>query len=318
MEPCGKSRSATCEQGLVEVALAPYRAAVDDSLLPGFSMSGDCDGRWPLLMTSPHSGREFPPAFLSASRLSIAQLRRAEDALVDELLAGVGGVPVMRARFGRAFLDLNRGPDELDPAMFDGVLAMSATSGDRVAAGLGVIPRIAGHGLDIYRRRLPAIEAERRLASLHRPWHARISELLTRAKARHGYAILIDCHSMPTPAGVNSPQIVLGDRFGRSAAPALVELIEQHFTDSGWRVARNKPYAGGHTTVFHADVESGIHAVQIEIDRNLYADARSLIRHAGFDRVQAAMTGLAAAVVGAAAELGLDPAPDPTVSLAAE
>jgi N-formylglutamate deformylase len=268
-------------------------------------MSGDCDGRWPLLMTSPHSGREFPPTFLGTSRLSVAQLRRAEDAYVDELLAGVAGVPVMRARFGRAFLDLNRGPDELDPAMFDGSLPMATAGGERVAAGLGVVPRIAGHGLDIYRRRLPAAEAERRLASLHRPWHARIGELLSRARARHGHAILIDCHSMPTPVGINPPQIVLGDRFGQSAAPALVTLIEQYFVATGWRVARNKPYAGGHTTVFHGDVGNGIHAVQVEIDRSLYVDARSLIRHGGFDRVRDAMTCLATAVVAAAPGLGL-------------
>jgi N-formylglutamate amidohydrolase len=284
-----------------------YRRPVDDSLIPGFSMSGDCDGRWPLLMTSPHSGREFPPAFLGMSRLSIAQLRRAEDALVDELLGGVTHVPVMRARFGRAFLDLNRGPDELDPAMFDGALPLPTSGGERVAAGLGVVPRIAGHGLDIYRRRLPPVEAEQRLASLHRPWHGRISELLARARAQHGHAILIDCHSMPTPVGINPPQIVLGDRFGSSAAPALVTLIEQHFVRAGWRVARNKPYAGGHTTVFHGDVANGIHAVQIEVDRSLYIDARSLIRHGGFDRVRDVMTELAALVVAAAPTLGLEP-----------
>jgi N-formylglutamate deformylase len=294
-------------RGLASPSLTAYHCCVDDCLHPGFSISGDCDGRWPVLLTSPHSGREFPPAFLGMSRLSVAQLRRAEDALVDELLAGVTGVPVMRARFGRAFLDLNRGPDELDPAMFDGALTVPATAGERVAAGLGVVPRIAGHGLDIYRRRLPAAEAERRLASLHRPWHARIAEVLARARARHGHAILIDCHSMPTPVGINPPQIVLGDRFGQSAAPALVTMIEQHFVRAGWRVARNKPYAGGHTTVLHGDVGNGIHAVQIEIDRSLYIDPRSLNRHGGFDRVQAVMTGLAAVVRAAAPGLGLEP-----------
>lgn len=280
---------------------------MDDSLAPGFSLSGDCDGRWPLLMTSPHSGREFPAAFLSASRLNVAQLRRAEDAFVDDLLAGVTGVPVMRARFGRAFLDLNRGPDELDPAMFDGALKVAHAAGERVAAGLGVLPRIAGHGLDIYRRRLAPGEAETRLASLHRPWHARIAALLARARARHGHAMLIDCHSMPQPVGVNPPQIVLGDRFGQSASPALVTLIEAHFSTAGWRVARNRPYAGGYTTVCHGDVANGIHAVQIEIDRSLYMESRALVRHGGFDRVQVAMTGLARELVKASATLGLAP-----------
>lgn len=270
-------------------------------------MSGDSEGRWPLLMTSPHSGREFPPGFLAASRLSLAQLRRAEDAFVDDLLDGVGDVPVMRARFGRAFLDLNRAPDELDATMFSGPLPLATPAGERVAAGLGVVPRIAGHGLDIYRRRLPVAEAEVRLAALHRPWHARIGALLVRALARHGHAILIDCHSMPAPGGIMPPQIVLGDRFGSSASPALVTLIEQHFMRCGWRVARNKPYAGGHTTAFHGDIGRGIHAVQIEIDRGLYMNPRTLERHGGFDAVQAAMTGLAQAVIAAAPGLDLDP-----------
>ncbi len=283
-----------------------------DSFLPGFSVTGDTDGRWPLVMASPHSGREYPPAFLAASRLSLAQLRRAEDPYVDELLDGVTGVPVLRARFGRAWLDLNRDADELDPAMFEGrlqdarPLAFRAT--DRVSSGLGVLPRVAGQGLDIYRRRLTTAEAEARLRAVHAPWHSRIAELLARAHARHGHAILVDCHSMPQPAGVLPAQIVLGDRYGTSASPMLMALIERHFTDAGWRVARNAPYAGGHTTAFHGNVAAGIHAVQIEIDRSLYVDAQRLQRNSGFDGVAAQLRALAGAIVEAAPGLGLGPA----------
>ncbi|MFZ4689519.1 MAG: N-formylglutamate amidohydrolase [Polymorphobacter sp.] len=280
---------------------------MDDSLLPGFSVTGDTDGRWPVVMASPHSGQDFPPAFLAASRLQRPQLRRAEDPFVDALLGGIRGVPVLRARYGRAFLDLNRSEHELDPAMFDGGLPTPAQNSERVAAGLGVIPRIAAHGLDIYHRRIPPAEAQARIRALHRPWHARITELLARAQARHGYAILIDCHSMPQPTGILPPQIVLGDRFGTSAAPQLVDLIEQHFTAARWRTARNKPYAGGHATEFHGRVAGGIHAVQIEIDRNLYMDAQRLTRHQGFDAVAAHMEGLARLLVRAAPGLGLGP-----------
>ena len=276
-------------------------------MLPGFSESGDGDGRWPLVMASPHSGRDFPPAFLAASRLALPQLRRAEDPFVDALLDGVKGVPVLRARYGRAYLDLNRDEDELDVAMFDSPLATAVQRSDRVAAGLGVLPRIAAQGLDIYRRRLTPGDAQARLAALHRPWHARITELLVRTQARHGHAILLDCHSMPQPAGVLPPQIVLGDRFGTSAAPALVAFIEQHFIGAGWRVARNKPYAGGHTTEFHGSVAAGIHAVQIEIDRNLYMDGQRFARHDGFAEVAAQMTGLANRLIEAAPGLGLGP-----------
>ncbi len=276
-------------------------------MLAGFSQTGDSDGRWPLVMASPHSGRDYPAAFLAGSRLSLAQLRRAEDAFVDELLDDVAGVPVLRARYARTWLDLNRGEDELDPLIIDDVPASAARLNDRVTAGLGVLPRVAAQGLEIYKRRLARAEAEARLATVHRPWHRRLSALLARARDRHGYAILIDCHSMPRPAGVMPPQIVLGDRHGTSASAALVLLIERHFASAGWRVARNTPYAGGYTTVLHGKPADGIHAVQIEIDRGLYMEANRLVKHDGFALVAQQLGALAPLLVAAAPLLGLAP-----------
>ena len=280
---------------------------MDDSLQPGFSVTGPCDGRSPLLFTSPHSGRDYPAAFLAAARLPIAQLRRAEDAMVDQLLVGIDGAPVMRARYARTFLDLNRAADEIDAAMFHGTFALPMRPTDRVMAGLGVIPRIAARGEEIYAGRIAAADAEIRIAALHTPWHDRIATLIDRARARHGHAILIDCHSMPTPAGMRPPQIVLGDRHGVTAAPALMRLIEQHFSSFGWRVARNIPYAGGHITEAHGAVATGVHAIQIEIDRALYMDPATLLRGVGFGRVADAMTGLAGLLAAAARVLPLAP-----------
>ncbi|WP_017667839.1 N-formylglutamate amidohydrolase [Sandarakinorhabdus sp. AAP62] len=259
---------------------------------PVWTLTGDADGRWPLLLTSPHSGRHYPPALLAASRLPLAQLRRAEDAFVDALLDGIAGVPVLAATHARSWLDLNRRADELDPAMFDAPLAVPVVTTERVAAGLGVIPRLAGHGLDIYARALPAAEAAARLTRLHAPWHAEVNRILAAAGASHGAALLIDCHSMPSPSGPRPPQIVLGDCHGTSAHPAIVQAIEDHFGRAGWRVARNAPYAGGYTTRHHGQPGAGIHAVQIEIDRALYLDGHRLALHAGASKVRAAMTGL--------------------------
>ena len=278
-----------------------------DSLQPGFSVTGPCDGRAPLVMASPHSGREYPPAFLAAARLPLAQLRRTEDGMVDRLLAGVDGAPVLRARFARTYLDLNRAADELDPAMFDGRLTVPVRRTDRVTAGLGVVPRVAAHGQDIYTRKLGPADAAHRIVSLHTPWHDRIDMLLAQALHRCGHAILIDCHSMPTPIGIRPPQIVLGDRHGTTAAPTLMRLIEQHFGSFGWRVARNTPYAGGHTTEIHGHAAAGIHAIQIEIDRALYMDAVTLAPTPGFARVAEAMTALSHLLIAASPALRLGP-----------
>jgi N-formylglutamate amidohydrolase len=270
----------------------PVSTAARPADYPWGRLTGDADGRWPLLLTSPHSGRHYPPALLAGSRLSLNQLRRAEDAFVDALLDGIAGVPVLAASHARCWIDLNRRPDELDPAMFDGPLAVPVAATERVQAGLGVIPRLAGHGLDIYARALPAAEAAARLASLHAPWHAQVASLLAAARGRHGAALLLDCHSMPSPTGARPPQIVLGDCHGLSANPAIVQAIEEHFRRLGWRVARNAPYAGGHTTRRHGQPGAGIHAVQIEIDRALYLDAHRLALHSGAGKVRAALTSL--------------------------
>ncbi len=286
---------------------------MSDSIGPGFSISGDGDAAGPLVLASPHSGREYPPGFAAQTRLTLGQLRRAEDAYVDTLLAGAvaAGVPLISAHYGRSWLDLNRAADELDPAMFVEPLdEHPAQAGERVGAGLGVLPRIAAHGLDIYPGRLRLAEAQARLTAVHAPYHAALAALLDRARQRHGFAVLIDCHSMPTPPAVGMArpaEIVLGDLHGNSASPALMAVVESFWQSGGWRVARNIPYAGGFTTAAHGAPARGIHAVQLELDRMLYMDPARLRPHDGFARVAAALTALAALVVAQAPALELQP-----------
>lgn len=279
---------------------------------PGHSFTGDRHGALPLVIASPHSGRDYPAAFLARTRLTLGQLRRAEDPYVDTLVDGAAalGVPRLSARFGRSWLDLNRAPDELDPAMYVEPLdAHVDQASDRVVAGLGVVPRIAAQGLDIYPTRLRVDDARARIATVHAPWHATLEQLLGTAHRVHGHAILLDCHSMPTPPPVagGAPQVVIGDLHGRSASSALVALVEAHFLACGLRVARNVPYAGGYTTARHGRPEHGIHAVQIEIDRALYMDPQRLTRHMGFTAVAGHLKGLATRVIAAAPSLGLGP-----------
>ena len=233
-----------------------------------------------LVFASPHSGDVYPPDMVEAARLPVETLRGSEDAFVDRVIAGAPGLgaAVILARLARAYVDLNREPWELDPAMFDEELpdyAQGRTA--RVAAGLGAIPRVAGEGRPIYARKLTFAEARDRIELAHRPYHDALDRQLAAARAAHGAAILIDWHSMPAAAARGQRarnggpcDIVLGDRFGAACSPKLTGLVERELEALGYRVVRNAPYAGGYTTEHYGRPARRTHALQIEINRALY------------------------------------------------
>jgi len=245
----------------------------------------------PFVFASPHSGRRYPASLLERTRLDALTLRRSEDAFVDELFAGaVGlGAPLLAAHFPRAFLDVNRSMAELDVGMFHGALGVPVdTPSPRVAAGLGVIPRIVRDGAEIYRGKLDSREADARLRELYKPYHEALAALMEQTRAQFGVAVLIDCHSMPSALSV--PDIVLGDRYGVSASPQLTARAEVAFAREGFSVARNTPYAGGYTTTLHGRVAAGCHALQVEINRALYLDEDRIAKKAVFESVRTRLT----------------------------
>lgn len=260
-------------------------------IVAGFESEPPLDLVWPdriaapCLLGSPHSGRCYPSDFLTMSRLDRVAIRRSEDAFVDQLcLAAAGGrLPVLTARFPRAWLDANREPLELDPRMFDGPLPEGAnTRSTRVAGGLGTIPRIVSEKDDIYPGRIPVAEATRRIALAYEPYHATLARALGRLQVLFGFAVLIDCHSMPSSQKTGGADIVLGDRHGTSCHPGLTDLASMLLREAGYRVARNKPYAGGYNTETWGRPESGFHALQIEISRGLYMNEATMAKTAGF------------------------------------
>lgn len=258
----------------------------------------------PFVFASPHSGRLYPAGFVAASRLSPLMLRRSEDAFVDLLFAAATtlGAPIIAARFPRAFVDANRGAAELDASMFEGALTVPVEAPSaRVQAGLGVIPRVVRDGAEIYRGKLAPAEAEERLTRLYRPYHAALAALVAETRARFGVAVVIDCHSMPSAAG--TPDVVLGDRYGTSATAALLRHARQSFELKAFAVARNQPYAGGHTTELYGRPADGVQALQIEINRALYLDEELVAQNAHFGEVCArigeALTCLTAMTPGA-------------------
>ena len=245
----------------------------------------------PLVLSSPHSGRVYPASFLAQSRLDPLTLRRSEDTDVDALMqpATLHGAPLLRALFPRAFLDVNREPYELDPRMFDGRLPPHVnTRSMRVAGGLGTIARVVGDQQEIYARRLPVATAFARIESLYRPYHRALRSLAQAATDRFGVAVMVDCHSMPsltTTTGLAEAvkaDIVLGDRHGTSCDSAVVEVLEESLSASGYMVRRNKPYAGGYITEHYGRPGSGLHAIQIEINRSIYMDEATFARKATF------------------------------------
>jgi N-formylglutamate deformylase len=273
---------------------------VRDELDPPFEIIEPAVRRGPVLFNSPHSGSTYPRAFLSAARLDLAVLRRSEDSFMDELMAGVvaHGFSLMRAHFPRCYVDVNREPYELDPRMFDGRLPSFAnTRSMRVAGGLGTVARVVGDAQEIYDRRIPVDDALARIDSLYKPYHRALRRLFTGLQREFGAAVLVDCHSMPSNAGLRDerarPEFVIGDRYGTACVDIVVETIEQTLRGLGYTVSRNKPYAGGFITEHYGNPAAGLHAVQLEVNRALYMDERRYQRVANFARVAADMETLA-------------------------
>jgi N-formylglutamate deformylase len=241
----------------------------------------------PVVLASPHSGRHYPASFLAATRLDGTAIRRSEDSFVDEIF-GDGpalGAPLLAANFPRAWCDANREAWELDPGMFADTLPDYVnTTSQRVAAGLGTVPRIVGTGEPIYGEKLRFAEAHARITGCWQPFHAALRGLIEETRTRFGACLLIDCHSMPSAAGRNHarPDVVLGDVHGTSCAAAVTEFAQSTLGRLGLNVRRNDPYAGGYITRHYGRPQTGVQVIQIELARGLYMNERNFTRSAAF------------------------------------
>jgi N-formylglutamate deformylase len=256
-----------------------------------------------VIFSSPHSGRDYPPAFLRQTILDDHAIRSSEDAFVDELFGAAPGfgAPLLAALAPRAYVDMNRAAEELDPALIDG--AARVAHNPRISSGLGVIPRVVANGRVIYRGKISREDAERRIAQHWRPYHAQLRTLVEESRHLFGEAILIDCHSMPheaieqvAPANGRRPDVVLGDRFGAAASAEIIERVEAAFRNAGLHVARNAPFAGAYIAQTYGRPASGAHVIQVEIDRALYMDERRIEPAVGFDAFRKLMTSIVAEI----------------------
>ena len=276
---------------------------------PNFIINGKIDVKrpfkqaLPLVVSSPHSGRNYPQKFVDASDLTPLRLRSSEDSFVDEIFdsAPTLGAPFIKALFPRAFLDVNRQPFELDPSMFSDILPnFVTTQNSRISAGLGTIARVVSNGEKIYRDKLTFIEAETRINNFYWPYHQTLKTLIDDTKNEFGYCILLDCHSMPS--GTNRYKnscrssngrlgdIVLGDCYGTSCHKDIINSAIDILSGYGFSVRRNIPYAGGFITRNYGKPREGVHAIQIELNRALYMDEKLIERLGNIELLAKAMT----------------------------
>ena len=249
------------------------------------------DQACPVILASPHSGRDYDAELRASTRLPLELLRRSEDAYVDQLVdfAPEYGASLICAEFPRVFVDVNRGAGEVDPGMFSDRIPVAAIEPSRRAvSGLGVIPRIGAEGRPLYRRRLRFAEARARLERYYHPYHEALLAEIAALKARFGSVILADMHSMPA-SSARGADIVLGDRFGTSCHGEVTDRVEAIFRDLGLVTVRNNPYAGGHTTEHYGRPHDAVHVIQIEINRSLYLDEARVAMAPGFAGFEAEM-----------------------------
>src|SRR5580704_19316675 len=253
----------------------------------------------PLVLSSPHSGAEYPSDLLAASRLDPVTLRRSEDSFVDALFGAAPelGAPLLAARFPRAYLDVNREPWELDPAMFSDTLPSFVNArSPRVRMGLGTIARVVASGEEIYARKLCFAEAKQRVDALYYPYHRALGSLIEETEDAFGGCLVVDCHSMPSAAclsgGTEAADFALGDCHGTSCAPEIIEAARCFLAERDFTVALNAPYSGGFTTGHYGCPGRRRHALQIEINRGLYMDERNYRRKPGFSRLAADLAAL--------------------------
>lgn len=253
----------------------------------------------PVVFDSPHSGNVYPDDFGHA--IDRIHLRRTEDAFVDELFADAPakGATLLRALFPRSYVDANRSPDDIDPAMLSGSWPYLANPGEKAKLGIGLIPNREPGGM-VYDRLLSVEEATRRLDDYYWPYHRALEEALDRAQLQAGSFWHVNCHSMPAVStsvspegpGVPRPDFCIGTRDGTTCDIEFAELVEGFLTGQGYRVTIDDPYKGVELVRRYSDPLRGRHSLQLEINRRLYMDEPAIVTNQGFAALKADMTEL--------------------------
>ncbi len=248
----------------------------------------------PLVLDSPHSGTSYPADFDHLPSRAI--VRRAEDTHVETLFgyAPDAGATLVEALFPRAYIDPNRHPSDMDPAVLEEPWPGLVTRSRKTELGIGLVWRLAQGGVPMYARPLSVADVERRIALYYEPYHAAVAAALEERHRRFGAVWHLNCHSMPAVGDVMSDdpgreraEFVLGDRDGTTCEPEFTAFVATTLSAMGYEVAINDPYKGVELVRKHGRPAERRHSLQIEINRRLYMDEASLARSTGFGALQA-------------------------------
>ena len=253
----------------------------------------------PLVFDSPHSGCDYPEDFQFCCPLDV--LRMAEDTYVDELYSAAPalGATLIGAVFPRSYLDPNRAIDDLDSALIDGTWPSPLAPSHKTRSGLGLVRRVARPGIPIYNRKLGVHEILARLDRYHTPYHHVLDEACQRAHRKFGVVWHVNCHSMPSQRsgkngkrGGHCADFVLGDRDGTTCEPEFTDFVARELRDRGYTVRINEVYKGVEIVKRQGRPAVQRHSLQIEVDRALYKDQKTIEKSPAFDHLRADITGL--------------------------
>ncbi len=268
---------------------------VDYGKLSIYQENGTENPLYPLVVSVPHAGQIFPAEFLDNVRLSAQDLRGNEDLYMDEIVRPLTkqGLCVISLNIARAFIDANRDKIELDPKMFYNYPQNKiAIENNRCRFGLGLIHRIDAGNNPIYDGLLSYNEVQQRIKNVYDVYHKRLSRLISKCCKKFGFCLVLDCHSMPSKiCGIipGSPHIdfCLGDLYSQSCPTKVTDFLRQKLENQGYNATTNVPYSGAFTTFNYCQPRKKIYTLQLEVNREIYAQEKNLTKSDNFQKVSA-------------------------------
>ncbi len=250
--------------------------------------------KYPIIISSPHSGRHYPDSFLDKAVVDINDLRKLEDIFVDKIVSFIAkelSIPCISSVFSRSYVDLNRDVNEIDKNMIsEDYINNNLNHSIKVKSGFGLFPKKTLKNQNIYDESLSCKEIDYRIKEIYLPWHTKLLELLEKTINSFGKVLLLDFHSMPsnpfkTINTIIAPEICISDLNGDSAKKIYMEKLKENLLSLNYNVKENYPFSGGYIARNYSNIKN-VSVIQIEIRRDIYVNEDKLILNHGFDKLK--------------------------------